>query len=301
MQKRVLITGAEGFTGRYLAAELNAAGYEVFGLVYRLPAAPLAGVKAVHACDLGDAAGLARVLAEVRPNVVAHLAAIAFVAHGDVEAIYRTNVVGTRNLLDALARSGCNPEAVLLASSANIYGNATVEPIDESTPAAPANDYAVSKLAMEYMARLWFDRLPITMARPFNYTGVGQSLDFLLPKIVDHFRRRAPVLELGNLDVVRDFSDVRTVARRYRMLIEAGKAGEVFNVCSGQGHSLLEVVQIMRELSGHDPEIRVNPAFVRANEVRRLIGSCAKLDATIGSVPAIPLRDTLRWMLENPA
>ena len=149
------------------------------------------------------------------------------------------------------------------------------------------------------MARLWFDQMPITMVRPFNYTGAGQSLNFLLPKIVDHFKRRAPVLELGNLDVVRDFSDVRSVVKRYRLLLEKEQAGQVFNVCSGQGYSLLEVLQMMREISGYDPEIRVNPAFVRANEVHRLIGSRTKLDTVIGVVPDVPLRDTLKWMLES--
>jgi nucleoside-diphosphate-sugar epimerase len=98
---------------------------------------------------------------------------------------------------------------------------------------------------------------------------------------------------------VRDFSDVRSVARSYRLLVEAAHTGEAYNVCSGQGHSLLEVLTIMRELTGHHPEIRVNPAFVRSNEVHRLIGSRAKLDAAIGNVANIPLRDTLQWMLES--
>jgi nucleoside-diphosphate-sugar epimerase len=141
--------------------------------------------------------------------------------------------------------------------------------------------------------------LSITLARPFNYTGAGQSLDFLLPKIVDHFKRRAPVLELGNLNVVRDFSDVRSVVRDYRSLLEAAHTGEAYNVCSGHGHSLLEVLDIMRELTDHHPEIRVNPAFVRSNEVHRLIGSRAKLDAAIDKTPTIALRDTLQWMLES--
>jgi nucleoside-diphosphate-sugar epimerase len=228
-----------------------------------------------------------------------HLAGIAFVAHGDAEAIYRTNVVGTRNLLEALAKSGSTPRSVLLASSANIYGNAKVEPIIETTPAAPANDYAVSKLAMEYMARLWLDRLPITLVRPFNYTGVGQSLDFLLPKIVDHFKRRAPVLELGNLNVVRDFSDIRSVVKQYRLLLESGDSGGVYNICSGQGYSLLEIIIIMRDLTGHDPEIRVNPTFARPNEVQRLIGSRTKLDNTIGTTSNIPLKNTLQWMIKS--
>lgn len=289
-----LITGISGFTGYYLAEELSSAGYKVMGLGHE-------AARGVFACDLLDRATLADVVAQVQPEVVVHLAGITYVGHGDVGAIYRTNIVGTRNLLEALVQCGCKPSSVLLASSANIYGNATVVPIDEAAPSAPNNDYAVSKLAMEYMARLWMDKLPITMVRPFNYTGVGQSVNFLLPKIVDHFRRKASVLELGNLDVVRDFSDVRSVVKRYRLLLESDQAGDVFNVCSGLGYSLLQVVQMMRELSGHDPEIRVNPAFVRANEVHRLVGSSSKLDAAIGKVGDIPLRETLRWMLEQPA
>ena len=298
MNKRVLITGSTGFTGRYMAAEMHSAGYEVYGLMHRAPEREAPNLTATHVCDLGDRMGFMRIVKEVRPDYVIHLAGIAFVAHGDADAIYRTNVVGTRNLLEAVANSGYKPRSVLLASSANIYGNATVEPIDESTPAAPTNDYAVSKLAMEYMARLWFDQLPITLVRPFNFTGVGQSLDFLLPKIVDHFTRRAPMLELGNLNVVRDFSDVRSVVKRYRLLLESGLSGEAYNVCSGQGHSLLDVLEMMRNLTGHHPEIQVNPAFVRANEVHRLIGSPIKLATAIGIVPNIPLHDTLQWMLE---
>jgi len=294
-----LITGINGFTGHYLAQELRSAGYTVTGLSDKVEAA--SGTGEVFCCDLLDRAGLAGVVSRVMPDVVVHLAGIAFVADNDADVIYRTHVMGTRNLLEATVKSGCRPRSVLLASSANIYGNAVVVPIDEATPAAPANDYAVSKLAMEYMARLWCDQLPISLVRPFNYTGVGQSLNFLLPKIVDHYRRRAPVLELGNLDVVRDFSDVRSVVKCYRLLLEAGQTGEVFNICSGRGYSLLEVLQIMGEISGYAPEIRVNPAFVRDNEVHRLIGSRAKLDAAIGVVPDIPLRETLRWMLEYPA
>ena len=290
-----LITGMNGFTGQYLAEELRFAGYDVVGL-----ASPSsAGRAGVYHCDLLDRDGLVKVFTQVKPDLVVHLAAIAFVAHGDVDAIYRTNVVGTRNLLDAIVKSGHIPRSVLLASSANIYGNAVVEPITESVIAAPANDYAVSKLSMEYMAKLWFEQLPITLVRPFNYTGAGQSLNFLIPKIVDHFKRRATELELGNINVIRDFSDVRSVVRRYKLLLESGIHGDVFNVCSGQGHSLLDVLQMMREISGHDLNVRVNPAFVRANEVHRLVGSSEKLDLAIGKVADIPLRETLTWMLNS--
>lgn len=297
---RILVTGANGFTGRYLAAELQRAGYEVHGLVHKPVAlGKVPGVRALHVADLSDAARLAAVVNEVQPDKVAHLAAIAFVAHGDIEAIYRTNLVGTRHLLEALAQSNAPLDAVLLASSANVYGNSVGGVLDENTPPAPANDYAVSKLAMEYAARLYAGRLPLIMARPFNYTGVGQAESFLIPKIVNHVRRRAPLIELGNLDVARDFSDVRNVVQLYRRLLEAPAAvGQTLNVCSGQAWSLNAVLAMVREISGHDFEVRVNPAFVRQNEVKTLLGSRAKLDAVVGEVPEITLRDTLRWMLE---
>jgi len=292
---KVLITGIRGFTGQHLLKELLDAGHEVCGLAHT--PAPEASVR-VHVCDLLDRTALTEVLAREQPEAVVHLAAIAFVAHGDARAIYETNVVGTRNLLDAIHTSGCRPKSVLLASSANIYGNADREVIDESTPAAPANDYAVSKLAMEYMARLWEDKLPITIVRPFNYTGVGQSPNFLLPKIVSHFRERKPVLELGNLHVVRDFSDVRSVVAAYGRLLDERFAGQTFNVCSGTGYALKDVLAMMSDLAGYQPEIKVNMAFVRANEVHTLIGSNAKLREAIGAQPTIALRDTLQWMLE---
>ncbi|EFP64314.1 GDP-mannose 4,6-dehydratase [Ralstonia pickettii] len=292
---KVLITGVRGFTGQHLLKELLNAGHEVCGLAHT--PAPEASVR-VHVCDLLDRTALTEVLAREQPEAVVHLAAIAFVAHGDARAIYETNVVGTRNLLDAIHTSGCRPKSVLLASSANIYGNADREVIDESTPAAPANDYAVSKLAMEYMARLWEDKLPITIVRPFNYTGVGQSPNFLLPKIVSHFRERKPVLELGNLHVVRDFSDVRSVVAAYGRLLDERFAGQTFNVCSGTGYALKDVLAMMSDLAGYQPEIKVNMAFVRANEVHTLIGSNAKLREAIGAQPTIALRDTLQWMLE---
>jgi nucleoside-diphosphate-sugar epimerase len=198
--RRALITGLHGFTGYFLAQELTAAGYRVFGTM--MPGEAVG--PDMFAVDLCDRDAVAAMVAEVRPDVVAHLAGIAFVGHANVEAIYRVNVVGTRNLLEALASGSDQPTSVLLASSANIYGNASVPVIDEDVPPAPANDYAVSKLAMEYMARLWMDKLPITIVRPFNYTGVGQADNFLLPKIVSHFRRNEARIELGNFAIARD-------------------------------------------------------------------------------------------------
>ncbi len=294
---RVLITGAEGFTGRYLAAELAAAGHEVHGLVRT--DVPLTGFQTVLQADLNDPNRLGAVLSDVRPDWVVHLAGIAFVAHGNVDDIYRTNILGTRHLLQALAESNTGQQGVLLASSATVYGNAAVDRMDESTPLLPANDYGVSKLAMEFVARLYAGRLPLIVVRPFNYTGVGQSANFLLPKLVDHLRRRAPEIELGNLDVARDFMDVRSVVSYYRRLLETRAAvGGTYNICSGKPWSLREVLQIGRELSGIDINVRVNPAFVRADEVKRLCGDPGLLHALVGILPPIDLRETLRWMLE---
>lgn len=292
-----LVTGYRGFTGRYLARRLEDAGWRVVGLV-RGPGtvdAPLV------AADLGDLGQTAQAVAQARPDVVVHLAGVSFVGHADVADVYNANILGTRNLLEALARLDRPPRAVLLASSANVYGNAQGAALDEGVPPAPANDYAVSKLAMEYMARLWLDRLPITLVRPFNYTGVGQSLDFVLPKIVDHFRRGAAEIELGDTDVSRDFSDVRTVAEAYQRLVEAAPAGEVVNICSGVGYSLASVLEMLAGIAGYAITVRRSPALMRRNEVRSLVGSPEKLRRLIGPLPPIPLAETLRWMFEARA
>lgn len=294
--KRALITGIKGFTGQYVAAELEAQGWEVWGLGSHAEA----GAARYRRVDLVDGAGLRAVVAEVQPDAVVHLAAIAFVGHDEADAFYTVNLIGTRNLLAALAESVRKPECVLLASSANVYGNATEGVLSECTSPNPANDYAVSKLAMEYMARLWREKLPIVIARPFNYTGVGQTESFLLPKIVGHFRRGAAAIELGNLDVWRDFSDVRAVARAYRRLLETCPAGETVNVCSGEAHSLREVIAMVEGIYGRSIQVEVNSAFVRANEVRTLCGDASRLRRIIGDWATPPLEQTLRWMAEVP-
>lgn len=292
---RVLITGLNGFTGRYMAAELENHGWEVWGV-----GSQPADQPRYHSVDLMDAAGLHAVLSQVRPDAVVHLAGIAFVGHGEAQAFYRVNLLGTYQLLAALAQLPHTPQCVLLASSAGVYGNATGGSLKEDAPAQPANDYAVSKLAMEHMARLWQDKLPIVISRPFNYTGVGQGASFLLPKIVAHFRQRASSIELGNLQVWRDFSDVRAVVRAYRRLIEVCPRGQTVNVCSGRVHSLVEVLEMAEQISGHHLRVDVNPAFVRANEVKILCGDAGLLRSLIGDWDSPPLRDTLRWMLEAP-
>lgn len=293
--KRALITGLGGFTGYYMALELESAGYEVHGLGSEESSRPN-----YHRADLTDAGSLRAVMDRLRPAVVVHLAGIAFVGHGNADAFYRVNLMGSRNLLEALSGVADGLDCVLLASSANVYGNRTEGVIGEDVLPDPANDYAVSKLAMEYMAKLWLPKLPIVIARPFNYTGVGQTESFLLPKIVGHFCRRAQHIELGNLDVWRDFNDVRRVASAYRGMIQASvrTVGQVFNVCSGRATSLREVIALMEEIAGYSIDVAVNPAFVRANEVRTLTGSAARLNEVIPEWQPLPLKDTLTWMYE---
>lgn len=292
--KRALITGIQGFTGHYMAAELSAAGYRVFGL-----GSQPSNESDYFQVDLLDTEGLTFIIEQVKPHLVVHLAAIAFVGHSDPAAFYDVNIVGTRNLLAALSRATENIEAVLLASSANVYGNTQSGVLSEITAPNPANDYAVSKLSMEYMAKLWCDKLPIIIARPFNYTGVGQSNNFLLPKIVSHFKRKAPEIELGNLDVWRDFTDVRALVKAYLGLLIVKPIGETVNVCSGRTYSLRDVIGICEKITSHSLSIHVNPAFVRANEVKILCGDPGKLQSIVNSWNTPPLEQTLYWMLED--
>ena len=297
--KRVLVTGASGFTGRYMVAELQSQQCHVIEVGSQ---GGVPGAHESHLADLRDAQALTALVQATRPDVIVHLAALAFVGHGSVEEFYSVNLMGTRNLLSAVEQAGLALDRLLLASSANVYGNAAAGVLDEGTPPAPANDYAVSKLAMEYVAGLWKERLPITVVRPFNYTGVGQAEQFLVPKIVSHFARRAPLLELGNLEVSRDFGDVRAVVSAYRQLLETPEAaGQVVNVCSGRGHTLADILAMCETLSGHSLDVRVNPAFVRANEVKVLLGDNRRLLDLIGSWNSPPLEQTLAWMLQAAA
>ena len=297
---RTLVTGAAGFTGRYVTRALIERGHEVHGIVHGDQPGDGEGLKTVHQADLADLEAVRSVVEDVRPDHVVHLAAIAFVAHGDVEQIYRSNVVGARQLLEALDRGSHRPSSVVLASSANVYGNAREGAQDENAPLAPVNDYGVSKVAMEYVAALYRPRLPIIIVRPFNYTGRGQSTDFLVPKIISHVRRKAPAIELGNLDVARDFSDVRMVAEVYARLVSTPEAiGGTFNICSGRAVALRTLLELVSRLSGHAMDVRVDPRLVRRSDVSRLWGSAERLEQVIGPLPAVPLEDTLSWMLED--
>ena len=155
----------------------------------------------------------------------------------------------------------------------------------------------LARRSMELMARARFPQLPLTVTRPFNYTGPGQAPQFVIPKLVDHFRRRASRMTLGNVHVQREYNDVRFVCEAYLRLLDAPPGG-TYNVCSGLTHDFNSVLEMLTQLTGHRIEVDVDPQFVRANEVHRLCGDPALLDAAIGPVRRYGLQETLQWMLE---
>lgn len=293
----VLVTGADGFTGRHLCALLRAQGHAVTELTEHAPSGP----QQIRA-ELTDAAQVREAVARARPDRVVHLAAIAFPGHADAAAIYRVNVIGTLHLLQALVAEGAGAGGTLLPSTATVYRGDASRALDEDAPLAPASHYAASKLAMEHMARQFADRRPLVIVRLFNTTGPGQREPYLVPKIVRHFAQGAAAIELGNIDAERDFLDVRTVVDAYaRLLFHEPARGGTFNLCSGTGTSVRAMIGKLEAMTGRGIEVRVNPAFVRPNEPRRIVGSAERLQAAIGALALVPLERTLRDMLDEAA
>ena len=280
---RLLLTGAQGFTGIHLSHAAKNAGYEVVSL----------------ASDLLDEVAIREELARLMPNAVIHLAGISHIAQNLDLKYYEVNLVGSLNLLKGLAALNRAPQKVILASSANVYGNNTNSPISETEPPSPVSHYAMSKLAMEYLSRPFLERLPIIVTRPFNYTGVGHDPYFVIPKIIDHIQRGATTIELGNLDVLREYNDVRDVCQIYLQLLRKGDSGSTYNIASGRTHSLQEVLDTLEQLSGQKMNVLVNPQFIRAHEIQKLCGDNTLLQNTIGPIGFYPLEDTLRWMLNS--
>ncbi len=291
---RILITGSEGFTGQYVCREFSNAGWEV----WRAGVSEKSGVNRYLSIDLLKPDSLTCLTKVAKLDVVLHLAGVAFVQENNPYIFYHVNLLGTRHLLDALSRAKQPPASIIIASSANVYGNTGLEIIDEDATKYPANDYAVSKLSMEYLAKTFNDKLDLVITRPFNYTGRGQSESFLIAKIVSHFRNKKSFIELGNLNIKRDFSDVRDIARFYRLLAEQRRTNLTVNLCSGVSVSLKTILSATQALSGHKIEIRVNPEFKRKNEVLKLTGDRSKLESLIEIGSTYSLNDTLSWMLK---
>lgn len=290
--KKVLITGIDGFTGIHLSSYLEKLGYDVYGTSL------LKNADKKYKCDITNKDEIKDVLQKIQPDYFIHLSGISFAAHGNNEEFYKVNTIGTTNILDAFLELNLQPKKIVLVSSATVYGNQGLEVIDESLCPQPANHYGASKYAMECLARSYFQKLPIIITRPFNYAGVGQAEHFLIPKIVKHFKEKKEIIELGNLNVSREFNNVEYVCEVYKRLIESEAKSEVVNISSNKGIKLLDVIDIMNKLAGYEINVEVNSAFVRKDEIKSLTGSTDKLFELIGCVNQKPFEETLRGMLE---
>ncbi len=299
---RAWVTGADGFVGRHLVAAFRAAGDEV--LEAHGPGAP-GGMG----LDVRDAAAVAARVAEVKPDAVVHLAGASSVAasHADPAGCVAVNAGGVLNVLAAV-RAHATSARVLLVSSGEVYGAvAEGSPVSEVAPLSPLSPYAASKVAAEVLG-LQFHRaygLDVVVARPFNHLGPGQSPAFVVPsfarQVVDiRAGRAAPVLKVGNLSPVRDFSHVLDVVEGYRLLLARGRAGEAYNVCSGEGRSIRAVLEALCRQAGVEVSVEVDPARVRPVELPWLVGSAGKLEA-LGWRRSHRLEDALHAVLVEAA
>lgn len=281
MSKRILITGAQGFTGRYLAALLRQLGHEVFALQ----------------ADIRDFAVLCAEVQAVNPTHIVHLAGISFTLDGKDINVYQVHLIGSENLLKACLPIRQQLRKVILVSTCHVYGLAHGDaPLSEITPPAPRTHYAISKFDMECVAENYRDVLPLLITRPFNYSGRTQEPRFLIPKLVRHFRERLPTIELGNIDVARDFSDVRWVAQVYRSLLDSEYEG-VINICSGRALSIRYILDYLRQQTGHDLQVMQKPDLMR-KECMLQVGDRTLLDQWVGMQP-YPFESTLDWMLSG--
>ncbi|NOR54962.1 MAG: NAD-dependent epimerase/dehydratase family protein [Sulfurovum sp.] len=288
---KVLITGINGFTGVHLEKYLTAQGFDVFGTVIDTPK------EDNHLqCDIRKKDQVNTVISTIKPDYVIHIAAISFVGESNASLIYDVNVIGTENILQALLENDIRPKKIILASSATVYGNQGQEVLDESMCPAPVNHYGISKLAMEHMAANYFDALDIIITRPFNYTGIGQEAHFLIPKIVSHFREGKKEIELGNIHVSREFNAISSVLNIYHKLLLCDTKSSIVNLSSNKPIKLLDVIDMMNDIAGYEIEVKVNPAFVRANEIKSLAGSTTELTTLIGDITLSPFQDTLNEM-----
>ena len=291
MQK-VLITGIDSFTGTHLSKYLKNSDYDVYGTSL------FKSGDQEYKCDITNKDDILKVLQSVKPDYIIHLSAISFVGHANNEEFYKVNTIGTTNILDALLELKIKPLKTILVSSATVYGNQGLEILDESLCPQPENHYGASKYAMESLAKSYFGRLPIIITRPFNYTGVGQAENFLIPKIVSHFKEAKKHIELGNLHVCREFNDIHFVCVVYKRLLQTTKDSLTLNIATNRGITLLDVVDMMQEIAGFKIEIKVNPALVRPNEINNLTGSPKKLFETIGVLEVQEFQKTLIEMYE---
>jgi nucleoside-diphosphate-sugar epimerase len=250
-------------------------------------------------CDILSENALFDVLNKVKPNYVIHLAAVSFVASKNQENIYTVNVFGTINLLNAIKKLDYSLNKILIASSATVYGNVEGE-LNETMCPRPVNHYGNSKLVMENMIKPYFETLNIIISRPFNYTGVGQEPHFLVPKIVSHYKLGKEKIELGNIDVLREFNDVNFVVKTYAELMLSNTCSEIVNVCSGNAISINDILNAMSTIAGYTIKVEINPKFVRPNEIKILKGCTKKTTNIVGDfTDSFNIEQTLKRMYQS--
>ncbi|HLG91740.1 MAG TPA: GDP-mannose 4,6-dehydratase [Acidimicrobiales bacterium] len=291
---RAFVTGGHGFAGTWLRAHLEEEGDEV--------------VAPDPSLDVTDGAALRRAVASARPDAIYHLAGLTHVGQSwDAPAeVFRTNALGTLNLLEAAKACGLGPRT-LVVSSAEVYGAAPPQrmPLTEDAELAPLTPYAASKAAAELVALQAHlgSGLPVVRVRPFNHIGPGQSADFavsaLASRIVAAQREGRREVAVGNTEPRRDFTDVRDVVRAYRLAVVRGRPGQVYNVCSGRAVSIGEVAHRLMELAGAQLELVPDPAQARPVDVPVLVGDASRLAEATGWAPRIGLEQTLADVLEH--
>ena len=314
---KVLVTGADGFVGRWLVSRLLEAGYVVGG-THRSGGGPpplLApeerGRVAWRPMELTSRESVEQAVAGEWSAVI-HLAALASGAEArqDPGLAWEVNAAGTARLAEALARQAAEGDAgplLLLVSTAEVYGAGSGAAHRETDPLAPCSPYAASKLGAE-VAVLEVRRrtgLRVIIARPFAHTGPGQDVRFVLPALVSRLltarRVRAPVINAGNLDAVRDLLDVRDVVEAYLALLESGVVGETYNIASGESHQLRDLLDRLQDLAGWRVIVEYDSGLARRADILHLVGDAGKLHATTGWAPRIPLDQTLQDLLDAQA
>lgn len=311
---RVLVTGVSGFVGGHLAEHLLESGDVVVGLSasgrWPDPLAHLAGQVRLERLDLVQTPEeeLVEFLARKQPEVIYHLAAQANpqASVSDPRGTWSLNLGGVLNLLEGVRASGLRPRVVLVGSGV-CYGNPSPEhlPVNESCPLRPNNPYSASKAAADLLGVQHFlgHGTDVVMARPFNHAGPRQSPQYVLSALARQVAEvalgRKPRVEVGNLEVVRDFTDVRDVVRGYRLLAERGEPGEIYNLGTGEGTKIADALATLAGFSGGPVEVFIDPARVRPVDQPLLVADPSKLKAATGWAPRFSIEQTLADMLAS--
>ena len=293
--KKVLIIGIDSFTGKHLATYLHKYNFKVFGTTITVTQK-----ENIFRCDITNKQDVKQIIEDIQPDYIINLAAISFVGNTDKTLFYQINVIAVENILEVILEAhNYQPKKIILVSSATVYGNQPSYVLDESLVPNPVNHYGISKLAMEQIAKNYFSELNIIITRPFNYTGIGQAENFLIPKIVSHFKEKQDMIELGNLDVFREFNDISYVCEVYKRLLETNVKSEIVNIASNRLIALKDVLITMNKIAKYHIEVKVNPKFIRKDEIIRLSGSPEKLDNLVGKIEQKDFFETLEEMYND--